>query len=95
MIRTLLVILIFTICSGVAQSQIAQKQDKNSTRSLSSTLCYDSGKFIDCIAIRFYETTRPDGSSLITVGIVTGTTASLFLADQSIRSIKAQPFAAE
>ena len=84
--RMIFVILIITACFGVAQSQIDLHQDSVSTKSLSSILCSDGREFIDCIALRFHGATHPDGSSLLSVGIVVGTTASLFFADQSIQS---------
>jgi membrane-associated phospholipid phosphatase len=85
--KTSFVILIVIACSGVAQCQSAQQQDSVSTKPLYSILYSDGRDFVDCIALRFHEATHPDGSSLISVGIVAGTTASLFFADQSIRSI--------
>jgi len=86
MIRTLLIILIVMACFGIAQSQIVQKQDSVSTKPLSNVLYSDGREFIDCIALRIHEATHPDGSSLVSAGIVVGTTASLFIADQSIHS---------
>ena len=84
--RTLFVILIFKACFGAAQSQSVQQHDSVSMKPFTSVLYSDGRDFVDCIALRFHEATHPDGSSLISVGIVVGTTASLFFADQSIRS---------
>ncbi len=85
MTRILFVILIFRTSAGAAQGQDAVR-DTASAKSLSGILCSDSRDFIDCIGLRFHEATHPDGPSLWTAGIVTGTTAALFLADVPIRS---------
>ena len=87
MSRMLFVILMFTACFGAVQSQSVQQHYSVSTKPLFNVLYSDGREFIDCIAFRFHDATHPDGSSLISVGVVTVTTASLFFADQSIRSI--------
>ncbi|MFZ1976752.1 MAG: phosphatase PAP2 family protein [Bacteroidota bacterium] len=82
--RIILYISIFAALSDTVQCQNADR-DTASTK-LSGIFCSDSRDFIDCIALRFHEVTHPDGSSLITAGVVAGTTAALFFADQSVRS---------
>ncbi len=84
MSRFILYISIFAALSGTVRCQNADV-DTASTK-LSGILCSDSRDFIDCIGLRFHEATHPDGPSLLTAGIVTGTTAALFLADGSVRS---------
>ena len=84
--RTLFFIIFIIFCFVAAQCQNIQPQDSISTNPLLSVLCSDSREFIDCVALRFHEATHPNESSLVTVGIVAGTTASLFFADQSIQS---------
>jgi PAP2 superfamily len=89
MTRILFVIIIFITSAGAAQGQDAVR-DTASAKSLSGIICSDSRDFIDCISLRFRETTHPDGTSLLTAGIAAGTAASLFFADQSVRTIAAR-----
>ncbi len=88
--RTIFILLICSVSSSTSKSQNSQLLDTTSTNPLSSIVYSDGKEFVDCIFLRLHETTHPNESSLITAGIIVGSTASLFFADQSIRSLAAR-----
>jgi hypothetical protein len=83
--RILFVVFFLTTCTAAVQSQNVQQQDTVSTK-CSGILYSDGTDFVRCIELRFHEATHPDGESLVTAGIIAGTTGLLFFADQPVRS---------
>ncbi|HVN49188.1 MAG TPA: phosphatase PAP2 family protein [Bacteroidota bacterium] len=75
---------LLSTCGGKAQDVF--HQDTATTGALPGIVYSDGKEFFERTVHHFQKAIPPDESTLLTAGIVVGTTASLFLVDQSVKT---------